>query len=80
MRIKHKRIVELFNYNTRLMISEVSVPGHRFMSIGTFDGEVKWFVGRFSPSGQIVTFNVGSERYIRKVWKNFKNSDCVSPR
>lgn len=75
--INHKRIVSLVTYTTKLVISEIEVPGHRFMSVGTFNGEEKWFTGRFSHDGLITTFNIGSERYIKKVWKNFQNSSCI---
>lgn len=77
IRINHKRIIKLVNYTTKLVATEIEVPGHRFMSVGTFNGEEKWFIGSFSPSGMLNTFNIGSERYIKKVWKNFQNSSCI---
>lgn len=77
-KINHKRIVSLVNYTTKLVAcDDIEVPGHRFMSVGMFGNEEKWFIGRFSPSGHITTFNIGSERYIKKVWKNFQNSSCI---
>ena len=76
-KITHHRIVSLVAYTTKLVACDIEVPGHRFMSVGMFGNEEKWFTGRFSLSGHVTTFNIGSERYIKKVWKNFQNSSCI---